>query len=90
MSKIIKPSNDELADLIMKYSVENNTEVLVVAGSDSGDECGIVLDVDTGFIDMFEVRYPGVSIDESLQAFFEKAVEKFTGHLEDSGSQTRD
>lgn len=81
MSNIIKPSNDELIELIQSYGIENEVEVL--SSVEAQDGGGITLDVDQGFIEEFENKYPGVMIDEVLQTFFEQAITNFTEQMKE-------
>lgn len=79
MSKIKTPTNEEVIELLQSYGVENKVEVLTAI--ETQEEGGITLDVDQGFIEMFEVKYPGINIDNVLQTFFENAIENFVEQM---------
>ena len=74
------PSNEEVIELIRSYGEENSIEVLSSVQADEGE--GLSMDVDQGFIDMFEAKYPGVSLDSTLQTFFEDSIKAFILEME--------
>ena len=83
MSKTTMPTNEEILTFVQEFQEENEAEVFqAIEMSENGDGA-LNIEIDTDFVSQFEVKYPGVNMDEVLQDFFETLINGFMKEIEE-------
>jgi len=80
VSKVKTPSNDEILEMVQAYSKENDVEVF--SDIDAEGE-GMIVNIDNGFVEHFEEKYPGINLDETMSHFFEVLIKGFMQEIKD-------
>ena len=79
-AKVKVPTNEEILTLVQDYASEHQVEVFSDIDAESGD--GMQVNVDSGFIELMESKFPGINLDEVLSGFFEKLIKGFMEEIE--------
>lgn len=70
-----------LVEIVNNYSEKNNIQVFV--DIKMGDNSSLEVDIDQGFIDMFESTYPSENLDELISELFSELISKYTKDLQE-------
>jgi len=79
------PTNEEILGLIQQFQEASGDEqVNVFQDIMPGEDGNFDIEIDTGFIEVFEKSYPKANLDECLQIFFEELFTRFMKEAEEN------